>query len=340
MAKETWRAAFLAFALACGAAAGDEVHLRNGDRLTGVVAAKSAGTLSLRTEYAGELAIRWSDVVSITTHGAVQLLLRGETEPLRATLQALPGGGARLVDANGAVREVALEDIAYVNPKPHESGRGTSYSGRAALSAAYASGNADSERLYGDAEFSARAKAYRYGFSGRIDRRSDTALGTSSAWLLGANYDRFLDAARFGYVRGSMEHDRSKDIRRRSAAGAGFGVQLLDTPAARLTLRAGPDYVVLDRLAGEGERYPAFGWGAKATFAPWGPRAEIFHEQEGFLTLEDSKSVLVRSKTGVRVPLVNRFNATAQLNVDWERTPAPGRAATDRTLLFGLDYSF
>ena len=50
--------------------------------------------------------------------------------------------------------------------------------------------------------------------------------------------------------------------------------------------------------------------------------------------------VTLRTKTGVRVPLVDRFNATAQLNVDWERRPAPGRASTDSILLLGVDYSF
>ena len=41
-----------------------------------------------------------------------------------------------------------------------------------------------------------------------------------------------------------------------------------------------------------------------------------------------------------RVPLVERLNATAQLNVDWERRPSPGRVSTDSTLLLGVDYFF
>jgi putative salt-induced outer membrane protein YdiY len=157
---------------------------------------------------------------------------------------------------------------------------------------------------------------------------------------LGANYDRFLQQTRFAYVRGSIEHDRAKDVDQRSTAGLGYGFQALDTPSAQLTLRGGLDYVVLDRFTGPGEQYPALGWGIKGTYAPWGPRLELFHEQEGFWNLEDADTVILRSKTGLRVPLAGRFNATAQLNVDWERSPAPGRVPADRTLLLGLDYAF
>jgi hypothetical protein len=42
----------------------------------------------------------------------------------------------------------------------------------------------------------------------------------------------------------------------------------------------------------------------------------------------------------MRVPLIERLNATAQLNLDWERQPAPGRRSTDSTLLLGVDYAF
>jgi hypothetical protein len=31
---------------------------------------------------------------------------------------------------------------------------------------------------------------------------------------------------------------------------------------------------------------------------------------------------------------------SAQLNLDWERKPAPGTKSTDSTLLFGADYAW
>lgn len=327
-------AALALLACAAGGSAADEVVLRNGDRIRGEVAALAGGKLVLRTEYAGEIALRWSEVVSLATTRPVDVMLEGARTPLRGTLQPLYGGRALLVAADGSAVELSLGEIAYVNPKPYESGTGAHYSGHVTLSAAYTRGNTQDEQINGDGEFAARARQYRYSLTARVDRRDEAAAEATTAWLAGATYDRFVDGRRFVYARGSLEHDRAKDIDRRSAAGAGYGAQLFDTPRASLSVRSGLDYVRVERLVAPDEGYPAFGWGVKAAYAPW------FHEHEGFWNLEDTDALLVRSKSGLRLPLVERLSASVQLNVDWERRPAPGRRSTDSTLLFGINYSW
>jgi hypothetical protein len=77
----------------------------------------------------------------------------------------------------------------------------------------------------------------------------------------------------------------------------------------------------------------------KATYTPWGPRLQLFHEHEGFRNLEDS-ALIVRSKSGLRLPLAAGMSATAQFNLDWESRPAEGREPTDSLLLFGVDYAW
>lgn len=304
------RIAFLCL-LSLPALAADEVRLSNGDRITGEVKARIGDRLIVQTEYAGEMSIRVSDVQ-----------------------------GLSMLDAAGVRHEIGPHQLATLDPKPYKIVRAVSYAGRALLSAAYTRGNVDSDHVHLDADFTARGKAYRYNLSGRIERRSQPLAQTNSAWLAGASYDRFLDGRQFAYVRGSLEHDRAKDVDRRAAAGIGYGLQLLETSTSNLSVRGGLDYVAVERFSGPQEEYPAFGWGIKAGFAPWGPQLELFHEQEGFWNLEDTDAVILRSKSGLRLPLVERLNATAQLNIDWERRPAPGRVSTDSTLLLGVDYSF
>jgi putative salt-induced outer membrane protein YdiY len=313
-----------ALSVAAGPALGDEVVLRNGDRLSGTVLHLADGKLELRTGYAEHIELDWRDVESLSTDAPVAVLRRGEMRPVLTRLGA----------------QSALQNIVYLNPKPHESGLGTTYSGRAALAASYVRGNARNDRFYADGELTGRARPYRYTISGKAERRAEALAGTNVAWLGSANYDRFVAARRFVYARGSLEHDRLKDIDRRSALGAGYGAQLAESERANASLRGGVDYVSVARASAPDERYPALGWALKADASPWGPRLRAFHEQEGFWDLEDGERVFVRSKTGVRMPLVAHLSATAQLNVDWERRPAAGRKATDTTLLLGLDYSW
>lgn len=319
-------------ALAAPIAAADEVVLANGDRIRGEVVALSHGKLVMRTDYAGEIALAWPEVVSLSTAGPVGVLLEGEAAPRRGILQPLYDGGALLV--GDEVLELSLAQIAFLNPRPWESGVGAAYSGRLTLSGAYSRGNTRDERVNGEAELDARAREYRYALSGRLERRDEPVSGISSAWRAGANYDRFVQVRRFFYGRASLEHDRAKDLRSRAAAGAGYGAQLVDTPRATLSLRAGPEYVVVDRYVGANERYPALGWGVKAAYEPY------FHENEGFWDLEDADKLVVRSKTGLRLPLLAGLGARAQLNIDWESRPAPGRRSTDATLLLGVDYAW
>lgn len=164
-------------------------------------------------------------------------------------------------DRDGVAHEIGPAQLATFDPRPYKRERAVAYSGRALLSAAQARGNAPSEHWHVDAQFTARARTYRYELSGRSDQRSAPSAETESAWLAGANYDRFLGERQFVYARGSLERDRAKDIDARGTMGAGYGVQLLETEASNLSLRGGLDYVAVDRIVGprEGERRPAPG---------------------------------------------------------------------------------
>jgi putative salt-induced outer membrane protein YdiY len=328
----------LAASLLSPIASADEVTLRNGDRLTGRVLAKSLDELSLETTYAGLVKIRWSEVASLHTDGPVQVLLVGKSDTVRGALASEENGRIRIGTQPGAVLP---REIAYINPKPEESGIGRSYTGHINASAAYAHGNSPMNRSYGDAEFVARAKRDRYTLSGRINKASEAGLQTASAWLGSGSYDRFIgDERRFLYLRGSLEHDRFKDLDLRRTVGAGYGWELFETARTTISLRTGLDHVSVDRLVAADENYPALGWGVKVLHKVSDGGAELFHDQEGFWNLSDTEQVTVRSRTGLRVPLMDRISGSLQLNVDWERDPAEGRKPTDSTLLMGLTYAW
>jgi hypothetical protein len=344
MARTVLSATLLVLLLARAAlsAGADEILLQNGDRLSGDVVAKSGDRLVIRTDYAGEIGVPWSLVTAIRTARPLRVQLASGGEPERARLAPLPDGRIEYVPVDGGpARTLELREIAFLNPKPYETARGVDYKGRMLLSAAITSGNVESERLYGEGEFTARAQLYRYAIKGKVEHREETPVGTTASnWLLGANYDRFVDPKHFRYVRGSLENDRVRDIGRRAALGGGYGLQFVETARANVALRGGFDYVVLDRIAGPDERYPALGWGLNAKAKPGTGAIELFHDQEGFWNLRDTASVTLRSKTGLRMPLIAKVNGVAQLNVDWERKPAPGRDPVDSTLLLGVDYAW
>jgi len=322
-------------------ASADTVQLRNGDRLSGKVLHLSGDRLTLDTAYAGKLEILRSEVIEVQTDGPVEVMVSGQTEPRQARLAIAEVGQVRLEEATaspGAPRPLA--DVAFINPKPAESGVGVGYQGRVLLSSARTSGNTSSSREYGEAELNARAKAHAYRIGAKGTQTKDTDNEIASNWLLNGNYDRFIAPTRFLYGRGSIEADRFRGIDLRSAAGAGYGWQLYETETTQLSIRSGVDYVVSDRTDGTSERYSALGWGIRISRWLWTRSLQAFHEQDGFLNLQDTAQANIRSRTGLRIPIASGLSANAQLNVDWEKEPTPGRKSIDSTVLAGLGYQW
>jgi len=324
-------------AVFCASAYADRVVLVNGDRLSGRVIHKSGDTLVLQTAYAGTLKIRAGQVAALTTDRPVAVILSGSEEPVTITIRTDEHGRFFISNAGPGV---LLSDIAYINPTPEQTGHGVSYKARANLSAAAARGNSTSDRLYAEAEFSARSKHYRYDLGGKVNYSSESGNQTASNWLLNGNYDWFLDKRLFRYVRGALEHDRFKDIDLRGAVGGGYGLQLVDSDSTKASVRGGLDYVMITRLAGPDDNYPALGWGVRLAHRLGSTAIEFFHEHDGYWNLDNTQEISLRSRTGLRLPVAEGLTASAQLNVDWERHPPLGRKSTDSTLLLGMGYEW
>jgi putative salt-induced outer membrane protein YdiY len=335
--------------LLCAHAFADTVVVRSGEHLGGRIVHKSGDTLILQTDYAGEIKIQWSKIVSIATDSPVTLQLDGAEKPVRGKLetgdpeQVLVIRDQNQPDAENAEATplpLPLTRVVYINPLPEETHNGVNYKGRANLSVTKTKGNSNNEAVYAETAFTARAREYRYELNAKINRSAESGRLTNSNWLAGGNYDRFLDPKHFLYSRASVEHDAFKGIDQRDMVGGGYGLQLIDTPQAQLSVRGGLDYVNIRHTVSDDEQYPSLGWGVKYSHKLESYRAELFHEQEGFWNITDTRQLTLRTRSGLRMPLVAGITATSQLNFDWERRPEQGRKPTDSMLLFGLGYEW
>lgn len=321
----------------CIPAAADTIVFRNGDRLSGRIMHKNETVLVFETTHTGTINIAWHEIRTLATDKPVPVMLRHSDDIRREALEAGDDGHVVLRNSQRIVR---LEDIAYINPTPEQSGVGILYSGRANLAVTDSQGNNTSSRIYAEAALAARTRDYRYNISAKFNRQQEFDRQTASNWQTDGNYDWFLDKRTFRYVRASFEHDRFKDIDLRSTFGGGYGLQLAETPRTNISIRGGLDYVTIDHSTTTNEDYPALGWGLRASHRLEMRNIEVFHEQDGYQQIANGSDVTIRSRTGMRVPIAGRLNASVQLNLDWEKEPAPGRKSTDSVLLIGLGYEW
>ena len=74
----------------------------------------------------------------------------------------------------------------------------------------------------------------------------------------------------------------------------------------------------------EDEQYPAGRWALHFDRFFFDKVFQLFHFNEGFVGLEDTNDLIIRSRTGVRFPLYKGFQATVQYNYDWDKSPKTG----------------
>jgi putative salt-induced outer membrane protein YdiY len=325
-------AAFLSCLFMASIARADEVVMGNGDRITGTILSKDEQVLVIKTDYAGEVKIRWIDVARLQSNEPVWIYLKDGSK-LHGRL--VMGEDKTLsIDAGDNMKSGALPvaDVQYINPPPELSGEGVKLTGHANLGYASSSGNTDTEKWYVDFEAVARTRDNRYTVGGEARRAEDNGIETESNWLGFMKYDHFLSKKWYAYANGNFENDEFKDIRLRTTLGVGSGYQFVEDPRKNLSLEGGVSYVNTDFDVAEDDSYPAGRVAIKYDQFLFRTNVQFFHTDETYVDLQDAENVFLRTSTGFRFPLVSRLNATVQYDYDWENQPAPGRVKDDQTV--------
>jgi len=336
-----WKCACLLGLSAFCKAYADEVVLANGDRLTGTVVRKEGDELVFRTSYAGELKIAWSQVHRLSTESPMPLVLSDQ----RAAASTAIGSHTppRAPAPSSDVPEgptIPTDQVAYINAGPGIDVLGVRWKGRINVGARGTQGNTRTQDLHLDGEAVARRKSDRYTVSGVLDRGKDRGVLTKQSSRLSGKYDLFIRPTWYGYALVTFEADRFRDIDRRSNTGAGIGHQLIENERTHLAIEGGLNHVRTNFEAAPDESYPALRWALKYEQRLQGTDLQFFHTHEILSALAANERTLLRSQTGLRLPLLERLLATVQFNADYDNDPAPGKAHSDRAYLLTLGYQW
>ena len=328
------------YLLSIGPAMADEIRLKNGDRISGKVVRMEEGKLIFKTSYAGEISIQWAEISTLSTEDSIHVVLSDETA-LKGMTQSAEEGKMKL--KMGKIVETVSFDLAEVksvNPKPKAPEPALKTKGHVNVGLTSTKGNSETETQHFDGEFVARTEKNRFTVGAEFNRAEDAGEKTINNALGYLKYDHFLSQKWFLYSSASFEKDEFKDLELRTALGLGAGYQFLETPITNLSLEAGLNYVNEDYETGQDDSYPAGRWALDFDRYFFNKVIQFFHFHEGFVGLEDADNMIIRSRTGVRLPLYKNLKVTAQYNYDWDKSPGPGREETDQMYLLSLGYNW
>ena len=319
-----------------GGAYGDEIVIKNGDLLTGVLTTMSDNELSLETDYAGRIVISVDQIRSIKTQENYEILIRNET--LRGRL-FYDLTGQYVLAADGHV-PILLEDVSRIEKKQNLSGAiFRSWRSRADLSLILSQGNSETKNYNVFFESILKRRRSEHALALLINNEKAEAILTREQFDLDYGYKRFISRKWFASGTAEYFEDELKDIERRITMSGGAGYQFWDNVKGELSVDLSVS-AVQEKIGLEGEINPALRLGIDYRRMLFLDKMELFHRQSVLAIPDAERGQVINASSGIRYELSTFVDTAFRIDTNYETKPAPGREKTDLTYTIGLGLKF
>ena len=315
----------------------DQLHLVNGDVITGKVTRMENQKLVVQTDYAGEISVDWEQIVKIVTEEPIKVILHDGTTLEGSTRETVQNHMALETEKLKGLAEFKLAEVAAINPKEEPS---VKIKVGANVGINQERGNTDTDTIHVDGEFSARTEKNRFTLGGESNKEKYKGNNTSENWLAYGNYGHYLTKKWFLYALTLFEHDQFADLDLRSTLGVGAGYQFFESETLNLYAGAGPGYVNEDFINGEDDDFATGQWVVRYDQYFFDKLFQLFHNQFGYVRTTDASHWHVKTRQGIRFPIYKGFTTTLQYNYDYNNEPSSDADKKwDSKLMFLLGWS-
>jgi len=323
-------------------ASADEVGLANGDRYSGTVLTLSSGTLAFDTGH-GRVDLPWPNVTALTVEAPIVVTVDGGGRQTVSRLETIDGW----VTIGDSMTVPLAAVVSLARPQnPFK------VSGGASAGILATGGNTAVNSVRVDADLVARVWENRYTARSTVNRSKDRGVETARDASAEIRYDRFLTRTVFANASALFTSDVFRDLDLRTNLGIGLGKQFADNARAKLSLEGGFGYVSehYAALLEPDRSYSALREASSLEVYFGAKRITLFHRNDAFLSLSENtqtqfgttalRNTNVQTHNGVRLGLGLGLVMTLQYDLDYVRSPAAGRKATDRRSGLTFGYRF
>ncbi|BCA55419.1 conserved exported protein of unknown function [Nitrospira sp. KM1] len=325
----------------------DSVTLKDGSVIYGEIIEMSAGVLHISTAASPDkyLKVNWSEVAKLNLTHPLPFHLK-EGSVIVGTAVSEPEGvlNVKVEPLQGTIA-VPLQSVDSVNPLIQPP---VIYTGSLQGGYSQAAGNSHLRNGSLIGEFIGRSESLRLTLLGRY------IYGDDNGQLLVRNsrgtikLDFFVTKRFYWFASSYFEQDTFQDLKLRTALSSGPGYQFIDrndydSPWLKdmtLYAEAGLAYFNEDFNVANDKTSFRGRWSIKFNWPFLDDRVAIYHFQEGFPSIQNSKDYYITADTGVRFKIVAGFVTGFQWTLRYNSRPAAGTTDTDNLYLLTLGYSF
>jgi putative salt-induced outer membrane protein YdiY len=239
------------FAGLVSAAFADQITLKNGDHLTGMVVKSDGKTVVLHTEFAGDVTVQFAAITQITTDKPLHVALKngqtvvGPITTSEGKLEVTPKTGAAVeapVESVLAIRNDA-DQLAFekaLHPSLLEG-----WKGGANVGFSFTRGNSQTENLalaFNGARTTNADKLSLYTTAVYGTNQLATPSTTANTEAGGVRYDRNINPKMFGFVSADFSSNALQDLNLRSVGSLGVGYHAIKSDRTTLDLLAGGNF--------------------------------------------------------------------------------------------------
>lgn len=210
------------------------------------------------------------------------------------------------------------------------------WTGEGELGAFTTTGNAPGIGLAAGLKLTAEGEDWRIGLLGRADYQETSNVVVREQYRVSAEPNYKFNQRGYVYGLGQYEQDRFQGFHARYSVSGGIGYSLLTDEAAQLSVKAGPAWRYTQLVTGMDESVLA-GLASVDIKLKLTPTIQLTEAASAYV--DEQRSTLF-SVAALDSQLIGKLKARLSYTVQYESTPALGRAPTDTTSRLTLVYGF
>ncbi len=233
----------------------DQIVLKNGDRITGSITKSDGKQLVIKTDYAGDVTVKFDAIQSLTSTGDLNVTTGGKTVVGPVTTS---GGDVVVATKTGAPVEAPITSVTVLRSPAEQAayektlhpGLLEGWAGGANLGFALTAGNSETKNL------NIGFTGTRTGLHDKLILTETSIYATTSKLALapiatqttansnagGIRYDHDFAPRVFGFGSGDFFNNSLQNLDLRYILGGGLGYHAIKTPNTTLDLLAGINY--------------------------------------------------------------------------------------------------